>query len=89
MKVVNKVIVMVRLEDGGDVKASVKQNDGKLTDKHYRELVRRLHDDIEPEKEGVLYYTIRADLNGKKDNWKVKSYREVIGIVNKIFNKEE
>ena len=85
MRVINKVIVMVRLEDGDEVTVSVKQNDGALTLKHKEKLINRMKQDIEPEVDNALYYTVRSDISHKKDNWKAKSYDEVVNIINDIF----
>jgi hypothetical protein len=76
---------MVRLEDGDDVKVSVKQYDTSFTAKHKEELFRRMKQSIEPHKTDALYFTVRATIANEKDNWKTKSYDELIKIVERLF----
>lgn len=81
-----KVIVLARLETGNEITVSVKSEGKPLTSSHKNELQRRIKDDLVPVADDTLYYTIRLNTNGKKDNWKVKNFAQLLEVIDGIFN---
>lgn len=82
--VVNKIIVMQRLETGDENTVSVKAKDRPFTEKDREYLEQNLLK-LVPYIEDTLYFTIRTTRNNKKDNWKCKNISEVQGVLNEIF----
>lgn len=81
-----KVIVLARLESGDEVKVSVKAEGKPLSLEHKNELIRRIKNDLVPVANDTIYYTVRRNKNGKKDNWKAKTFAKMLEIIDDIFN---
>lgn len=79
--VVNTCKVMQRLETGDSITCTVKAIDrafGKIDEvKIKTDISHKFHKDTEE----VLYYTVRKKLNGVKNNWKVKTLKDVMNIL--------
>lgn len=82
--VVNKIIVMQRLENGDENTVSVKAKDRPFTEKDRDYLEQNLLKLVQYI-EDTLYFTIRTTINNSKDNWKCKNISEVQGILDEIF----
>lgn len=83
--IINKVIVLVRLESGDSIECSVKVNDKKLSAKERKELDKRISQKIIPFVDESLYFTVRISIDGKKDNYKVKTLMELNSVLDSIF----
>lgn len=83
--IVNKVIVMQRLDNGDENFVSVKANDRPFSSKDKSYLENNLLKLI-PSLEDTLYFTIRLTKNSKKSNWKCKTIKEVQDILEEIFS---
>ena len=82
--VVNKIIVMQRLENGDENTVSVKAKDRPFNEKDRDYLEQNLLKLVQRNRD-VLYFTIRTTINTKKDNWKCKNISEVQNVLNEIF----
>lgn len=84
--IVEKVIVMVRLADGDDIKISVTAKDKPLRNSDFDRLINDANRKFgEIDSADVLYYTIRTTLNGKKDNYKFKDWTQTYSCLEEIF----
>ena len=83
--IINKVIVLVRLESGDSIECSVKVSDKKLSAKERKDLDKRIIQKIIPFVDESLYFTVRTSIDGKKDNYKVKTLMELNSVLDGIF----
>lgn len=79
---VDKVIVMMRLDNGESATASVCSKDKPLSEKDKLKLLKGV---AKLKNEDALYYTIRATIGGIKFNWKMKDLSEVYKDVEEIW----
>ena len=86
MRIESKVIVSARLVTGDSIDASVSVKDKSFTEKDYLVLVDRVKKKIEKNEDVKLYYTIRAKINGKKDNWKYTNIEDVYDQLKEVFD---
>ena len=82
----NKVIVMMRLEDGSDIKVSTKSENKPFSVENYNEILRKIECDFVSKCDDCIYFTVRRTLHNKKDNWKVKTLKELTDLLKIIFN---
>lgn len=82
----NKVIVMLRLDDGDDKKVSIKAVDRNLSNEDKLELIERINHVLKPDDSNKLYYTIRATIRNKKYNWKEKTLNSVLERLEEVFS---
>lgn len=86
MRIESKVIVSARLVTGDSIDASVSVKDKSFTEKDYLVLVDRVKKKIEKNEDVKLYYTIRAKINGEKDNWKYTDIEDVYNQLKEVFD---
>lgn len=86
--VINKVVVMQRLENGDENTVSVKAKDRNFLLKDRQCLESNLLKLTYSFKD-TLYFTIRKTENMVKDNWKCKNIKEVQEVLDKIFKNVE
>lgn len=84
--IVEKVIVMARLENGDDIKVSVTAKDKPLKGEDFDKLIDGVNSKFaDIDSLDILYYTIRTTIKGKKDNYKFKDWTETYDCLEKIF----
>lgn len=81
----NKIIVMLRLTDGNDVKCSVKARDRNFRPEDIESLKTQCTRKFTNLLDDCLYLTVRSTINGKKDNWKLSSLQRVFDCVEKLL----
>lgn len=83
-KVVHKVVIMARHQDGQEETRVVKRNDHPLTRTDVQSL-RQSTADLIPKMDDFLYFTGRISANGVKDNFKVDAtYADLCGMITDI-----
>lgn len=78
----NKIIVMARYEDGSDSKESYKLIDKLFSAGDFYIFIPRVR---KLDNEDVIYFTIRTTINGRKDNYKFKSFDVVEDFIRELF----
>lgn len=81
----NKIIVMLRLTDGNDVKCSVKARDRDFRPEDIESLKTQCTRKFTNLLDDCLYLTVRSTINSRKDNWKLSSLQEVFDCVEKLL----
>ena len=84
----NKVIVMMRLENGNDIKCSVKATGKPLSDKDKKLLLNNIKNKMLPHIDDMLYFTVRTRVNETKNNYKTDNVLEMNNLLEGIFSSE-
>lgn len=81
----NKIIVMLRLTDGDDVKCPIKARDRDFRPDDIESLKIQCTRKFAGLLDDCLYLTVRSTINGKKDNWRLSSLQGVFDCVEKLL----
>ena len=81
----NKIIVMLRLQDGNSIECSLKTGIKPFTSKDAENLKKRIKSKFKDNFDDALYYTIRIIYNGKKDNYKLLTYEGLLETLDRLF----
>ena len=85
----NKIIVMLRRSNGDSIECSIKVKDRLFTSKEQDSLIKKLSSKFTAYLDEALYFTVRIDINKHKDNYKVKTIKELTDLLSELFKKYE
>lgn len=80
----NKIIAMLRKTNGDSIECAIRCKDRLFTLNDFLSLRKKIDSKIKPFTDDALYYTIRLDINDKKDNYKVKTFDGLICIIDEL-----
>lgn len=72
----NKIIVMLRLQDGDSIECSVKTRSDKFSVKDIETFKKKIHSKFKSHISDALYFTIRISMDKKKDNFKSVTFTD-------------
>lgn len=81
----NRVVCKAVTETGDEVLCSVKAADKDLTAADIEKLKKECSKKFSGIVEDTLYYTIRATINVKKDNWKCKTLGQLYETLERVL----
>ena len=81
----NKMIVMLRLQDGDSIECSLKTGIKPFSSADAEKFKKRINSKFKGYITDALYYTIRITYYGKKDNFKVLTYDGLFETLDRLF----